>query len=104
MPVSFLAPVSTVAVFVVVVEAMVEPVPAIEPPVNVLAIAGVPDLSLEMVVLVVVMAVATASSWHAAMMMPAVVLAIVVVVMAGSAVVSSIMEPLDALFCVDGVD
>ncbi len=104
MPVSFLAPVSTVAVFVVVVETMVEPVPAIEPPVDILAMAGVPDLSLAMVVLVVVVAVATVSSWHAAMLTPAVILSIVIVVMAGSAVVSSIMEPLDALFCVDGVD
>ncbi len=103
MLVGFLAPVSTVAVFVVIVEAMVAPVPAIEPTIDVLAMA-VPDLSLAMVVLVVVVAVATALSWHAAMLTPAVVLAIVVVVMAGSAVVSSIMEPLDALFCVDGVD
>ncbi len=93
---------STVAVFVVVVEAMVAPVLAIEPTVDVLAMA-VPDLSLAMVVLVVVMAVAMVSSWHAAMLTPAVVSAIVVMVMAGSAVVSSIMEPLDALFC-DGVD
>ncbi len=103
MLVGFLAPVSTVAVFVAVVKAMVAPVPAIEPTVNVLAMA-VPDLSLAMVVLVVVVAVATALSWHAAMLTPAVVLAMVIVVMAGSAVVSSIMEPLDALFCVDGVD
>ncbi len=103
MLVSFLAPVSTVAVFVVVVEAMVVPVPAIEPTINVLAMA-VPDLSLAMVVLVVVGAVATASSWHAAMLMPAVVSAIVVMVMAGSAVLSSILEPLDALFCIDGID
>ncbi len=100
---AFLAPVSTVVVFVVVVEAMVAPVPAIEPTVNVLAIA-VPDLSLAMVVLVVVMAVAMALSWHAAMLTPTVILAIVVVVMAGSAVVSSIMELLNALFCIDGVD
>ncbi len=103
MLVGFLAPVSIVAVFVIVVEAMVAPVPAIEPTVNVLAMA-VPDISLAMVVLIVVVAVATASSWHAAMLMPVVVSAIVVVVMAGSAIISSIMEPLDALFCIDGVD
>ncbi len=103
MLVGFLAPVSTVAVFVVVVKAMVAPVLAIEPTVDILAMA-VPDLSLAMVVLVVVVAVATALSWHASMLMPAVISAIVVVVMAGSAVVSSIMEPLDALFCIDGVD
>ncbi len=94
---------STVAVFVVVVEAMVAPVLAIEPTVDALAMA-VPDLSLEMVVLIVVVEVATALSWHAAMLTPTVVLAIVVVVMARSAVVSSIMEPLNALFCIDGVD
>ncbi len=103
MLVSFLAPVSTVAVFVVVVKAMVAPVPVIEPTVDVLAMA-VPDLSLAMVVLVVVVVVVMGSSWHTAMLTPAVVLAIVVVVMAGSAVISSIMEPLDALFCFDGVD
>ncbi len=57
-----------------------------------------------MVVLVVVVAVAMALSWHAAMLTPAVVSAIVIVVMAGSTIVSSIMEPLNALFCVDGVD
>ncbi len=103
MLVGFLAPVSTVAVFVVVVKAMVAPVPAIEPTVNVLAMA-VPDLSLAMVVLVVDVAVATASSWHAAMLTPAVISAIIVVVMARSSIVSSIVEPLNALFCVDGVD
>ncbi len=103
MLVGFLAPVSTVMVFLVLVEAMVAPVPAIEPTVVILAMA-VPDLSLAMVVLVIVVAVVTVSSWHAAMLTPAVVSAIVVVVMAGSAVVSSIMEPLDALFCVDGID
>ncbi len=103
MLVGFLAPMSTVAVFVVIIKAMVAPIPAIEPTVNVLAMS-VPDLSSVMVVLVVVVAVATALSWHAAMLTPAVVLAIVVMVMAGSAVVSSIMEPLDALFCIDGVD
>ncbi len=103
MLIGFLAPMSTVAVFVVIVKAMVVPVPAIEPTVDVLAMA-VPDLSLAMVVLVVVMAVATVSSWHAAMLTPAVISAIVVMVMARSAVISSIMEPLDALFCVDGID
>ncbi len=72
MLVGFLVPVSTVAVFVVVVKAMVAPVRAIEPTVEVLAMA-VPDLSLAMVVLVIVVAVATALSWHAAMLMPAVV-------------------------------
>ncbi len=103
MLVGFSAPVSTVAVFVGVIKAMVAPVPAIEPTVNILAMA-VPDLSLAMVVLIVVVAVATALSWHTAMLMPAVVLAIVIVVMAGSAVVSSIMELLNALFCIDGMD
>ncbi len=72
MLVGFLAPVSTVAVFVVIVEAMVAPVLAIEPTIDVLAMA-VPDLSLAMVVLVVVVAMATALSWHAAMLTPAVV-------------------------------
>ncbi len=103
MLVGFLAPVSTVVVFVVIVEAMVAPVLAIEPIVNILAMA-VPDLSLAMVVLVVVVAVVMASSWHAAMLTPTVDLAIVVMVMAGSAVVSSIMEPLNALFCIDGIN
>ncbi len=103
MLIGFLAPVSTVAVFAVIVKAMVAPVLAIEPTVNVLAMA-VPDLSLAMVVLIIVVAVAMALSWHAAMLTPAVVLAIVVVVMARSAIVSSIMETLNALFCVDGVD
>ncbi len=103
MLVGFLAPVSTVAVFVVIVKAMVAPVLAIEPTVDVLAMA-VPELSLAMVMLVVVVAVATASSWHAAMLTPAVVSAIVIVVMARSAIVSSIMELLDALFCIDCVD
>ncbi len=103
MLVGFLAPVSTVVVFVVVVKAMVAPVPAIEPTVDILAMA-VPDLSLAMVVLVVVVAVAMALSWNAAMLTPTVVLAIVVVVMPRSAVISSIMEPLDVLFCVDGID
>ncbi len=103
MLIGFLVPVSTVAVFVVVVEAMVAPVPAIEPTIDVLAMA-MPDLSLAMVVLVVVVAVAAALSWHAAMLTPAVVLAIVVMVMPGSTIVSSIMEPLDALFCIDGID
>ncbi len=45
-----------------------------------------------------------ALSLHAAMFTSAGVSAIVVVAMAGSVVVSSIMEPLDVLFCADGVD
>ena len=72
MLIGFLAPVSTVAVFAVIVKAMVAPVLAIEPTVNVLAMA-VPDLSLAMVVLIIVVAVAMALSWHAAMLTPAVV-------------------------------
>ncbi len=47
---------------------------------------------------------ATALSLHAAMFTSAGVSTIVVVAMAGSVVVSSIMEPLDVLFCVDGVN
>ncbi len=46
---------------------------------------------------------ATASSLHAAMFTSAGISAIVVVAMAGSVVVSSIMEPLDVLFCADGI-
>ncbi len=41
---------------------------------------------------------------HVAMFTSAGVSAIVVVAMAGSIIVSSIMEPLDVLFCADGVD
>ncbi len=50
------------------------------------------------------MAMATASSLHAAMFTSVGVSAIIVMAMAESVVVSSIMEPLDVLFCTDGVD
>ncbi len=47
---------------------------------------------------------ATALSLHTAMFTSAGVSAIIVVAMAGSVIVSSIMEPLDVLFCTDGVN
>ncbi len=106
MLVGFVAPVLTVAVFVVVVKVMVVAVPAIEPPVNILAMVG-PDV---VVVAVVVVARATASSMHAAMLTPAVVLSIIVgkVTMAKFAVVSPLSSSsdvvVDAAFerCING--
>ncbi len=47
---------------------------------------------------------AMASLLHAAMFTSAGVSAIVVMAMAGSVIISSIMEPLDVLFCADGVN
>ncbi len=106
MLVGFVAPVLTVAVFVVVVKVMVEAVPAIEPSVDILAVVG-PDV---VVVAVVVVAGATASSMHAAMLTAAVVLLIIIgkVTMAEFAVVSPLLSlsdvVVDAAFerCVNG--